>query len=137
MLSFCFPVKFLFGDTSESKKSDSISNSILLKKTKANVFTTTYSITCNCNARMVWLFSAFQSVHFDSSSHHGIIIIILSTTDPWKCPRPGWRGLGAPCSRGRCPCPWQKVGNSSSLRSCLTQILGFYEIKLILKSLYF
>ncbi|NXI32618.1 SOS2 protein, partial [Sterrhoptilus dennistouni] len=26
---------------------------------------------------------------------------------PWKCPRPGWTGLGAPWDRGRCPCPWK------------------------------
>uniref|UniRef100_A0A672U6S9 EGF-like domain-containing protein n=1 Tax=Strigops habroptila TaxID=2489341 RepID=A0A672U6S9_STRHB len=27
---------------------------------------------------------------------------------PWQCSRPGWtQGLGATCSSGRCPCPWQ------------------------------
>ncbi|NWS42612.1 CCM2L protein, partial [Probosciger aterrimus] len=27
---------------------------------------------------------------------------------PWQCSRPGWtQGLGASCSSGRCPCPWQ------------------------------
>ncbi|NXY11822.1 PR40A factor, partial [Pteruthius melanotis] len=24
----------------------------------------------------------------------------------WKCPRPGWMGLGAAWDSGRCPCPW-------------------------------
>jgi len=26
---------------------------------------------------------------------------------PWKCSRPGWMGLGATWSSGRCPCLWQ------------------------------
>jgi len=26
---------------------------------------------------------------------------------PWKCSRPGWMGLWATWSSGRCPCPWQ------------------------------
>ena len=25
----------------------------------------------------------------------------------WKCSRPGWMGLWATWSSGRCPCPWQ------------------------------
>ena len=26
---------------------------------------------------------------------------------PWQCSRPGWMGLWATWSGGRCPCPWQ------------------------------
>ena len=26
---------------------------------------------------------------------------------PWQCSRPGWTGLWATWSGGRCPCPWQ------------------------------
>jgi len=26
---------------------------------------------------------------------------------PWQCSRPGWSGLWAAWSGGRCPCPWQ------------------------------
>ena len=26
---------------------------------------------------------------------------------PWQCSRPGWMGLWATWSSGRCPCPWQ------------------------------
>lgn len=29
---------------------------------------------------------------------------------PWKCARPGWMGLGAGWSSGRCPWLWQKGG---------------------------
>uniref|UniRef100_A0A8C3E2G2 Uncharacterized protein n=1 Tax=Corvus moneduloides TaxID=1196302 RepID=A0A8C3E2G2_CORMO len=29
---------------------------------------------------------------------------------PWKCQRPGWTGLGATWSNGKCPCPWQGCG---------------------------
>jgi len=25
----------------------------------------------------------------------------------WKCSRPGWMGLWAAWSSGRCPCPWR------------------------------
>uniref|UniRef100_A0A8B9GHS6 ADAM metallopeptidase domain 8 n=1 Tax=Amazona collaria TaxID=241587 RepID=A0A8B9GHS6_9PSIT len=39
---------------------------------------------------------------------------------PWQCSRPGWtQGLGAPCSSGRCPCPWNWV--SFEVRSDPTQ----------------
>lgn len=35
----------------------------------------------------------------------------LSMPHPWKCPVPRWMGSWAPCSNGRCPCPWQKGWN--------------------------
>ena len=44
-----------------------------------------------------------------------------------KCSRPGWRGLWATWSSGRCPCPWQGVGTRWYLRALPTQtILWFY-----------
>ena len=47
---------------------------------------------------------------------------------PWKCSRPGWMGLWATWSSGRCPCPQQGVGTRWSLRFLPTQtILWFYE----------
>ena len=46
----------------------------------------------------------------------------------WKCSRPGWMGLGATWSSGRCPCPWQRVVTRLSLRFLPTQaILWFYD----------
>ena len=30
---------------------------------------------------------------------------------PWQCSRPGWMGLWATWSSGRCPCPWQGAWN--------------------------
>lgn len=35
----------------------------------------------------------------------------LSMPHPWKCPVPRSMGSWAPCSNGRCLCPWQKGWN--------------------------
>ena len=48
---------------------------------------------------------------------------------PWQCSRPGWTGLGATCSSGRCPCPGQGGGTRGSLRHFPTQTILWLQIR--------
>ena len=53
--------------------------------------------------------------------------LTANRNEPWL-DGPGWMGLWASWSSGRCPCPWQGVGTRWSLRSLLTQtILWVYD----------
>lgn len=50
----------------------------------------------------------------------------LCVLHPWKCPGPGWMGLGETWDGGGRPCPWEGVGARWSLKSF--QIKAFFMI---------
>jgi len=43
---------------------------------------------------------------------------LMWVTPPWRCSRPGWMGLWATWSSGRCPCPWQRGWNRLISKVC-------------------
>jgi len=45
---------------------------------------------------------------------------------PWQCSRPGWMGLWATWSTGRCPCPWQGGWNKMIFKNSF-QPKPFYD----------